>query len=43
MSRTYLSKKRAEKFAEELKAQGYKPQIWIFRDAFGQDNYSVKW
>lgn len=43
-SRTFFSKARAERFAEQLKASGAEDiQIWNGTDGFGQTQYTVKW
>lgn len=42
--KNFFSKKRAENFANELKAQGITEiAISTSRDAFGQNQYSVDW
>ena len=42
--RTFFSKKKAEKFAEALKTQGFEHvEIWTGKDGFKQTVFSVKW
>lgn len=43
MTRTFFSEARAERFAEELKAQGIQAEIWAYKDGFNQTVYSVRW
>lgn len=40
---TYFSSKQANKFANELRTQGYDAKVGSYRDAFGQTIYSVDW
>ena len=43
-SKIFFTKKRAEKFIEQLKDQGISDiKLWQGKDGFGQDKYSVKW
>ena len=43
-SRNYFSRKSAEKFVTELEKAGAEDiVIVIFRDAFNQTQYSVRW
>lgn len=43
-SKTFFSQKRAEAFAEQLKANGAEDiQIWSGKDAFGQTQHTVRW
>ena len=44
MTKTFFSSKRANKFADELKAQGFESvTVWTDTDGFGQRVYIVKW
>lgn len=43
-SKVFFSKKSAERFAEQLKANGAEDVIiWAGRDAFNQTQYRVNW
>lgn len=41
--KSFYSEKRANKFVEELKAQGIKADVWSYKDGFGQIQYDVCW
>ena len=43
-SKTFFSEARANKFAEQLKANGAEDiRVWGGKDGFGQTQYTVKW
>lgn len=44
MTKTFFSKSRAERFAEDLRRMGAEMvQVWAGKDGFNQTIYTVKW